>query len=192
MRCFSCLKISLTIICKVCQKDILTPRITKREIGDLSIFSFFRYSDIEPLLLSKHKPEGFRIFRLFGDLIMRPFIDEWIESMPEQVYIIGIDENIKNGYSHIALLTHAMKRKLATPQHSSLLAINRVKYAGKSLDFRLDNPRGFVYNGLSDIDVILVDDIITTGLTIQEAKEKLEDNGVRVLFAITLADARNS
>ncbi len=60
------------------------------------------------------------------------------------------------------------------------------------LDFRLDNPRGFVYNGLSDIDVILVDDIITTGLTIQEAKEKLEDNGVRVLFAITLADARNS
>ena len=39
--------------------------------------------------------------------------------------------------------------------------------------------------------VILVDDIVTTGTTILEARDTLQKVGVDVLFALVLADARN-
>ena len=64
----------------------------------------------------------------------------------------------------------------------------RSGYAGKSLQFRLDNPRDFDYHGKKDVDVILVDDIITTGITLQEAQKVLTQSGVNVLFALVLAD----
>jgi len=43
---------------------------------------------------------------------------------------------------------------------------------------------------ISNIEVILVDDIVTTGLTLQEAETILNKNGIVVLFALTLADAK--
>jgi competence protein ComFC len=67
-----------------------------------------------------------------------------------------------------------------------------VNYSGKTLQFRLDHPRDFLYTGKSNTDVILVDDIITTGITLQEAQKVLMDHGVNVLFALTLADVEES
>jgi competence protein ComFC len=40
--------------------------------------------------------------------------------------------------------------------------------------------------------VILIDDIVTTGTTILEAKKCLEENNCEVLFALTLTDAKLS
>lgn len=125
-------------------------------------------------------------------MTMKPFIEEFAESDDRDVYIVGIDEYVKSGYAHVALLTHAMKTKTSKPQHSALMAQNRVNYSGKSLQFRLENPREFVYKGKSNIDVILVDDIITTGITLQEAQKVLMSYGVNVLFALTLADVEES
>ena len=72
------------------------------------------------------------------------------------------------------------------------MAQNRVNYSGKSLQFRLENPREFFYTGKSNIDVILVNDIITTGITLQEAQKVLMSHGVNVLFALTLVDVEES
>jgi len=87
-------------------------------------------------------------------------------------------------------LTHAMRHKNVKILHAKLMAKNSIKYAGKSLQFRLENPRRFHYSGLKIIEVILVDDIITTGTTLNEARQLLEKNGVEVLFALTLADVK--
>ena len=109
---------------------------------------------------------------------------------PKPVAIIGIDETIRNGYSHVAAMTRQMKTKLSTPLYASLLSRNSVNYAGKTLQYRLDHPRDFYYRGPSGIDAILVDDIITTGITLQEAQGILKHHNINVLFALTLADAR--
>ena len=74
--------------------------------------------------------------------------------------------------------------------YSTLHSKSSVKYAGKSLEFRLSNPRNFEYKGPKEIDVILVDDIVTTGTTLNEAKEVLKKYGVNVLFCLVLADLR--
>ena len=188
MRCYSCGRLSLKIICGHCQETLFVPSIQTRKIGTLDVISFYRYSTLEPLLLTKHKPEGYRVYRALGKMLLRPFMYEFVEQEIGDVYVVGVDEYVKSGYAHVACLTHAMKMKHVKVQHASLLARNRVSYAGKPLQFRLENPREFHYTGKTNADVILVDDIITTGITLQEAQKVLMQQGVNVLFALTLAD----
>ena len=192
MRCFSCSKLSLNIICKICEEQLFVPTVSTRTVGTLDVISFFKYSTLESLLHTKHKPEGYRIYKALAKMVMKPFIEEFVESDDRDVYIVGIDEHVKSGYAHVALLTRVMKTKSSIPQHCSLMAQNRVNYSGKTLQYRLEHPRNFVYTGKSDIDVILIDDIITTGITLQEAQKVLMAHDVNVLFALTLADVEES
>ncbi len=190
MRCYSCSKLSLKIICKTCEEQLFVPTVSTRKVGTLDVISFFKYSSLESLLLTKHKPEGYRIYKALAKMTMKPFMEEFIESDDRDVYIVGIDERVKNGYAHVALLTRSMKMKHSIPQHSVLMAKNRVTYSGKTLQYRLEHPREFAYTGKSNIDVILIDDIITTGITLQEAQKVLVKHNVNVLFALTLADVK--
>jgi len=176
------------MLCKHCIDTLFVPTIQSRKLGTLDVISFYRYSTLEPLLLTKHKPEGYRIYRALAHITMKPFIEEFLEADDRNIYIVGIDENVKSGYSHVALLTRSMKLKHCTPLHASLVSKNRISFSGKSLQYRLENMREFIYNGKEDIDVILVDDIVTTGITLQEAQKKLMEHNVNVLFALTLAD----
>ena len=192
MRCFSCSKLSIRIICNRCKEQLFRTTTGTRTIGTLDVISFYKYSALESLLLTKHKPEGYRIYKALAKMTVKPFIEEFVENIDSDVYILGIDEYVKSGYAHVALLTHAMKTKKTIPLHSALMAQNRVNYSGKSLQFRLENPRDFSYTGKENIDVILVDDIITTGITLQEAQHTLLSHDVNVLFALTLADVEGS
>ena len=192
MRCYSCSKLSFNIICKTCKNQLFVPTIKTRKVGTMDVISFFRYSTLESLLHTKHKPEGYRIYKALAKMTMKPFIEEFVENVDSDVYIVGIDETVKSGYAHVAILIRSMKRKHSIPQHAALIAQNRVNYSGKSLQYRISHPRDFRYSGKSNIDVILVDDIITTGITLQEAEKVLTSNGVNVLFALTLADVEES
>jgi len=158
----------------------------------MDVISFYRYATIGSLLHSKHKPEGHRIYKSLAEMTMKPFMQEFMENNDGDVYVIGVDEHVKSGYAHVSLLTQSMKMKSSIPQHAALMATNRVNYSGKSLQFRLSNPREFVYTGTEDIHAILVDDIITTGITLQEAQKVLMQHGVNVVFALTLADVEES
>ncbi|RUM70834.1 MAG: ComF family protein [Sulfurovum sp.] len=190
MRCLSCHRLSWLTFCASCQEKLLKPTITKRTINGLDVYSFFRYQHIEDLLLTKHTAQGFNIYKALAQLSFKPFIENFMKNNRDKIYVLGVDENVKSSYSHVALLTHAMRGKNVKILHAKLMANNSVKYAGKSLQFRLENPREFHYSGVKNIEVILVDDIITTGTTLNEAKEILEKNGVEVLFALTLADVK--
>jgi len=191
VRCISCARLSWRVICDRCRRELFATEIHTRTIGTLDVISFYHYTTLEPLLLTKHKPEGYRVYKALSKMLLRPFIGEFVESLgeKEEVYIIGVDEVVKSGYSHVALLTHGMKMPQVRVQHGALLAQNRVSYAGKPLQYRLDHPRDFRYRGKRGVDVILVDDIVTTGITLQEAQKVLLGHGVNVLFALTLADA---
>ncbi len=192
MRCYACSKLSFKIICNTCRETLFKPTIRTQKSGTMDVISFYRYSTIESLLHTKHKPEGHRVYKALAEMTVAPFMKEFVENNDGDVYIVGIDEHTKSGYAHVSLLTRAMKMKNAIPQHASLLATNRVNYSGKSLQFRLSNPREFVYTGVEDVHAILVDDIITTGITLQEAQKVLMQHGVNVLFALTLANVEES
>jgi len=165
----------------------LQPTVTKRVCGTLDVYSFYKYQNIEDLLLTKHTPQGFKLYKALAKISFRPFIKKFMKEDNRTIYVVGIDENVQSGYAHVALLTHEMKMKNVKVQHAKLIARNKINYSGKTLQFRLENPRDFEYRGKKGVEVILVDDIVTTGTTLKEATWVLEQNGVEVLFALTLA-----
>ena len=174
-----CGKFSFSLLCKDC-KNLLKPEFIKK--GD--VISFYRYEEIEFLIKYKYQKFGSFIFKELSF----PFY-LFSKNYPDRLNIIPIDDNVDKGYSHTAILAKAMKKdkKLYSTLHSQ----NNVKYAGKSLAFRLNNPRNFKYIGPKNIDVVLIDDVVTTGTTLKEVKDVLKQYKVNVLFSLVLADLRD-
>jgi len=189
IRCILCKKLSLPHICITCQQNLLKPTLSTRLIGDdFKVFSFYKYHDIAPLLKTKHTHLGASVYKILANCAMKKFSQNF--SFENRVYAIGIDDHSKVGYSHTAILAKALKSDVITPLFHALRAGNDVSYSGKSFAYRLKNSRSFTYHGKGSKDIILVDDILTTGTTILEAKKVLEKANQTPLFSLTLADAR--
>ncbi len=191
MYCLICNNLSFSHICKRCKKEFLTPKITKRVLSNgLEVYSFYKYKYIEKLLLTKHKFIGYFIYNIMAKESFKKFADTFFLEKP--IYSFAIDDNINNGYSHSAILNKALKSNTIKPLFSKLRATNHINYSGKTLSFREANPRKFQYTFKENINAVLVDDIITTGTTLREADILLVKYKVNVLFALTLADARDT
>jgi len=189
MNCISCGALSWKIICKNCQDRLLKPYFHQRELEkDFFVYSFYAYDDIKTLLNTKYNFYGDKIFNILGKLSFKEFASNF--EFNEKITAIPIDDHTRHQFSQTAILVQHLKSKFIQPVFSKLKATNIIKYAGQDLSFRQKHKRKFKYGGAKNIKVILVDDLVTTGLTILEAKEVLEQNNCEVLFAITLSDAR--
>ncbi len=188
MKCLLCESISFTHICSNCQKNFLKPQIFKRTLpNNIEVISFYKYDDIKNLLFTKHTDLGYYIFKLLTKNSFKKFASEF--EFIHNVVSIAIDDNIKSGYSHTAILNNSLKSKYIKPLHSKLRSTNNISYSGKTREFRLKNPRNFKLKNFKENDVILVDDIITTGFTLMQAMTTLDKNNKNVLFCLTLTDA---
>jgi competence protein ComFC len=165
----------------------------EKRVGNIDVISFFDYYLVSELVKSKYIISGYRFYKFVAKRFFQPFIKAYVSSYKDKkIYIIGVDENVIRGYSNIALLTHyGSKNSGAKALHNVLKASNSIKYAGKSLEYRLKNPRDFKYLGPKNIDVILIDDVVTTGTTLQEASIVLKNSGVNIHFALTVANAED-
>ena len=191
MRCFTCQSLSLQAICKDCQENFLQASFYKRELEeDFYVYSFYNFEEIKEFINTKYQFYGDRIFKILSHLSLQKFTTNF--TFTDKVIAIPIDDHTSHQFSQTAILTKSLKSDFIQPVFNTLKATNRIKYAGKDLEFRKKNKRKFVYNGKHNIQVILVDDLVTTGLTILEAKECLEKNGCEVLFALTLSDAKTA
>ncbi len=189
MKCITCKKFSIEIICSRCQKDHLKIDLSTRVLPDgFKIHSFYNYSHIEDLIKTKHTHLGHSVYTILAKNTFKNFSKEFL--FQSRVYAIGVDDHVRSGYSHTAILTKSLKSKNIVPLFSKLRAKNLVTYSSKSLQFRLENPREFEYTFKPNIDLIIVDDVVTTSSTINEAKNLLKKEGTNPMFALTLADAR--
>ena len=189
MRCMVCEELSFKHICKTCQNELLSPSFYKRKLlGKIPVYSFYKYQDIESLLLTKHTDLGYYMYTILANNSFALFAKHFEHE--EKVCSLSIDDKIKSGYSHTAILNKALKSVQIKPRYSKLMASSCVSYSGKDYQFRLLHPRGFKMKAFSEENVILVDDIITTGLTLTQAVQTIEEAGKNVLFCLTLADAR--
>ena len=188
MKCLSCENLSFQIICKKCQQNLLTPSFHKRELEkDFYNYSFYSFLEIEEFITSKYYFHGDRVFNILAKLSFEKFAQSF--KFDELVYSIGIDEHTRHEFSQTAILSHHLKSKNIKPLFNKCKATNIVKYAGHNLEYRQKNKRKFKTN-LTNKKIILVDDLITTGTTILEAKKVLEKKNNEVLFSLTLADAK--
>ncbi|QOY54173.1 ComF family protein [Candidatus Sulfurimonas marisnigri] len=187
MRCMLCESLSFAHICSTCQTTFLTPSIYKRKIlNNIEVISFYKYSEIKNLLHTKHTDLGFYIYSILAKNSLLKFASEFEFEYP--VASVAIDDHVKSGYSHTAILNKSLSCKYIKPKVNKLRANNRVSYSGKSREFRLLNPRNFELKNFKEKNVILVDDIITTGFTLNQAVQAIELNNKEVLFCLTLVD----
>lgn len=190
MRCHLCLRLSWQPLCKICLSTILAPTPTKRVLqSGLKVYAFYRYSEIANLLHTKHTYVGTKIFSLLATNSMLPFLKSF--DFPQGVFAIPIDDHVRHGYSHSAAIAHALK-SILIPRYKSLRAQNTQTYSGQTRSFREQHKRGFTSTCKAEMDVVLIDDIVTTGTTLQEAEKVLKKEGVNVLFALVLADAKEN
>lgn len=190
MRCLSCGGFSFRIICANCAKILSSYPLKSRLIDGLEVFYFYPYSEISALLHTKHKLCGSGVFKALSKLSISRFARSFYLPSTPLIHAIALDDNVKSGYSHSAIIAKALKNAQISPLPNALKAMSEVKYAGKSLEYRRKNPRNFKLLKPLKAPVILVDDIITTGLSMKEARACVEAAGVEVLFGIVLADAR--
>lgn len=188
MRCLLCESLSLTHICLSCQREFLTPSLYTRELTkNIKVLSFYKYSDIKDLLHTKHTDLGYYIYSILAKNSLQKFAASF--EYKEPLYSVAIDDKATHGYSHTALLNKALNSKNIKPLYNRLRATNSVTYSGKSKEFRLLNPRNFEVKNLSAKELILVDDIITTGSTLNQAVEAAKKHKNSIMFCLTLADA---
>jgi competence protein ComFC len=151
------------------------------------VYSFYKYEEVHDLLNSKYEFHGDRIYNILASLSFAKFAKNF--EYENTITAIAIDDHTRHDFSHTAILIKHLKSKYIIPKYDLLKAQNQLKYAGKDLLFRKKNKRNFLYKGKKNNQVILVDDIITTGSTLLEAKEILEKNNCEVLFALSISDA---
>lgn len=188
MKCMLCEGLSFTHICLSCQDTFLTPSIYKRKISNnIEVISFYKYKEIKNLLHTKHTDLGYHIYKILAKKSFQKFASSF--EYTHNIASIAIDDYIGSNYSHTALINKELKSDFIRPLYNKLRANSRVSYSGKSKEFRILNPRNFELKDFSEKDVILVDDIITTGSTLTQAVNTLRQNNKNVLFCLTLADA---
>lgn len=186
MLCYNCSKPTFKIFCSKCEKEFKQLECKRRILDDgLEVISFYKYSKIKNLLSHKHYISGYFILNKLASYSYKRF-----RFKNELAYAIGLDDDIKEGYSHTAILLKNMKANNIIPCYNVIKAKNRVIYKGKSLAFRKKNKRNFELLKNIDKPVILVDDIITTGETLKQAHAVLKKAKINVLFAVVLADAK--
>lgn len=188
MRCLLCQNWSLPIICHRCRETLLVPELNRRVLDDgLSVYSFYRYQEIAPLLKTKHTYLGYRIYTLLARQAFTLFTKRF--QFDVTVGIVPVDGIPKGDYAHTAILAKALETKYLRACYRALPARYDVTYSAKSREYRKNHPRGFIFQGKCTEKVILVDDIVTTGTTLMEAARAVEAGGAKALFALTLANA---
>ena len=185
-----CESLSLSHICSTCRDTYLAPSIFKRKIQqNIEVISFYKYSEIKDLLHTKHTDLGYYIYNILAKQAFSKFASEF--NLGSKLVSIAIDDNIKSGYSHTAILNKALTCRDIKPLFNKLRATNNISYSGKSKEFRLINQRNFKLNTFKENSIILVDDIITTGSTLNQAISILQKNDKEVVLCLTLCDASN-
>jgi len=191
MKCLMCELFSHKHICSSCQEKHLTPSLYKRSLSNgILVISFYKYSEIKELLLTKHTDLGFYIYAILAELSFKKFARNF--EFEEKLLSLPIDDKVSSGYSHTAILNKALKSENIEPLFCKLRATNTITYSGKSREYRLLHPRNFSLGKFKGANVIVVDDIITTGATLYQATELLKRHGKATLFCLTLCDVSDS
>ncbi|WCC81106.1 phosphoribosyltransferase family protein [Cutibacterium equinum] len=120
-----------------------------------------------------------------------------IAAAPGHVDVVPVPSSAKavrrRGADHAADMTRSALRTLDASKASLAQILHRTRQVADQLEVRHEdrdaNQRGSMTAAPGRGDVIVVDDVRTSGATIDEACRALSQSGRRVLAAVVLADA---
>lgn len=194
-RCFGCNNLGIDL-CTKCRR-FWNSHLYHQYISGLNIYSSIKYSPVAKSILLSAKESS---IRKADDLMIAALVD-LVRRLPDSLLrdatllpIPGSKRAIrKRGRDFIRVITIEVSKRTGIPV-SSGLQINR-KLLDQSRLSAIDRNRNisgaFEFNGPKiKGEIFLVDDLVTTGSTLLEAKRALNTQGIPVNRAITACMAQ--
>ena len=198
-RCFGCRVIG-PVICNKCRKN-WNPHLYIQQLSGLKIYSGIYYSDTAKSILLSAKESGIQV----ADQLVLDALNHCVSRIPAislrnltfipvpssnrsirrrgRDFLFEITENLASIY--LANAVGALEITRRTFDQTKLDAINRKKNLLNAYKCSL------TANQISKLkNVILIDDLVTTGSTLVEAHRALSAAGVHVTCAITACVAK--
>lgn len=196
--CFGCNALGLEI-CSKCRK-YWNPHFYIRTIDGLTVYSSIRYSAVAKSILLGAKENSLRIA---DELIINAIVD-CVHRLPTAILrnailmpIPGSKRAIrKRGRDFIESITNEVSHRTGIPTNTGMFVKRRLlDQSGLSANDRKRNIfDSFDFNGelsnKSNVDILLIDDLVTTGATLLEAKRALNAHGLAANRAITACMAQ--
>ena len=199
VHCFGCRAIGIEI-CSKCRK-YWNPHFYIQSIEELKIYSAIRYSPVARSILLSAKENSYAV----ADELLIEALLNCLHRIPSQVLrkatlipIPGSKRAIrKRGRDFIFELTQEVSKRSGVPMVSGISIERRLlDQSGLSAMDRKRNVYGAfaVDKSVQEIsgEILLVDDLVTTGATLLEAKRALNKSGFSVNQAITACVAQTS
>ena len=199
IHCFGCKAIGIDI-CSNCRK-FWNPHLYIQTISELKVYSAIRYSPVAKSILLGAKENSYAV----ADKLMVDALLNCLHMLPSQVLrraslmpIPGSKRAIrKRGRDFILELTKEVSLKSGVPMISGMQIKRRLlDQSGLSAVDRKRNIHGaFAFDEtVRELtgEILLVDDLVTTGATLLEAKRALNQSGFSVNRAITACVAQTS
>jgi predicted amidophosphoribosyltransferase len=198
VHCYGCKALGLEI-CSVCRK-FWNPHLYQQTIKNLTVYSSIKYSPIAKSILLSAKESGVKR----ADEMITSALCNLMKRIPTQhmrnpilVPIPGSKRAIrKRGRNFIFDIATALSSRTGIPvfngmkinrsllDQSRLSAIDRSRNISNAFELIEPIPnRDLVW--LKASEIFLVDDLVTTGSTLLEAKRALNMRGIKVNLAIT-------
>ena len=194
----SCVKTN-DLLCKNCLKDVnYLSNFPHRIFNSIPIYSASIYEKtikrlIQLLKFSHKKKASVVLAKILFDYFERLNLnDNYILIYPDSFFL----KNMTRGYEHMYLIANEFSKLsgLKLYKHSLLKVKNTIpQYQAKN---RIKNIKGAFkinkkyINCLKQNPILLIDDIITTGATIEEIINVLHSEGINNITVLTIAKAQ--
>ncbi len=158
------------------------------------MYVYGHYEDPLNQIVIQFKFRGIsRVARVFGRLLDDRYRSRLESLEPDLIIPVPLHPSRENrrGYNQAALLARELTGELGVPMAEDRLrrARRRRPQSRMSRDKRANNVKG-VFKceapGAGE-NVLLVDDVITSGSTVAEARKVLQENGYKVVGAVAIA-----
>lgn len=178
-----------TALCAQC-RELLRPRVRRRPLtAELDVFSALDFEGVPARVVRAFKEDG-------RTALARPLGAALAEAVRDAAMVAGHDPLIvpvpssrrafrRRGYEIAGLVA---RRAGLSPIPALVSRGTVADQRGLDRPGRAQNVAGTLRaRGVAGVEVIVVDDVLTTGATLREAVRALSDAGARVVAAATVA-----
>lgn len=152
------------------------------ELSELSIMENFREPILIPIPLSpkRYRERGYNQAQLLCEEIIK------INNLRYSIDIGDVNKNTDIRHGVYLQLENNILIKIKDTIHQARIKDRRLRLKNLSDSFAIKNAEKNI-SLVKNRNIILIDDITTTGATLNEAKKVLKQSGVRKIIAFTVA-----
>lgn len=179
-------------LCKDCYSnlDFDTPKIKLDGITDINIC--LNYNRFLREIIKRYKfNDETHFYKTFAEIIIEEIFREKLSTKIDFLTYIPMTRTayLKRGYNQLKLIAEEIKNMTGIEVKEVLRKKNHTKdQIGLSfVERKLNLKDAFESEKLDGENVLLIDDVLTTGATVEEAAKALEKAGAEEVYVVVLA-----